>query len=281
MESTAIDISSYNGHIDWNGEINEVKTIIIRCGYGKDAKKHDDKMFVENIESAIERGMKIGVYLTSYAIDEDGAISEAEHTLRLVEPYKDKISLPVFLDVGESGTEAVSKRVIEAWSSKLEEQGYRTGVLCSDEWYEKYLKSLDDNIFRWIRTKEDAEKPDALLWQYTAKGKIDGIRGYVNMSKYENKGEDFKPVEKPKKKSTKATKKVAETPEYKGEYVVNSRGGLNMRRTASFDGEVIAVLPKGVKLICDGDYVEEDGKIWLFVHCKLHKGYCVLDYLER
>lgn len=278
MEYTAIDISSYNGHIDWEDEINDVRAIIIRCGYGKDAKKHDDKMFVENIENAIKKRMRIGVYLTSYAIDRDGALSEAEHTIRLIDPYKKDIDMPVFLDVGESGTEAVSKKVVEIWAEEIEKHGYTAGVLCSDEWNNKYLKNLDENICRWIRTKEDAERPDAFMWQYTTKGKVNGIRGNVNMSKYEIKDE------RPKKKVSKALRKKTEEVEikdYKGEYVVTSKGGLNMRRTASYDGEVVAVFPKNAKLVCEGDYIEENGKVWLFVHGGIHKGYCIIDYLER
>ena len=60
-----IDISKWNGDIDWKSVKNAgIDFVIIRAGYGTG---YVDPYFKQNIESAIENDMLIGVYWFSYA----------------------------------------------------------------------------------------------------------------------------------------------------------------------------------------------------------------------
>ena len=97
-----VDISAHNLDNDFKkAKEAGVKAVLIRCGYGRDFPKYDDPYFRQNIEGALANGMKVGVYLYSYAKNGASAVSEADHAIRLVKPYKDKLSLPVFYDVEE------------------------------------------------------------------------------------------------------------------------------------------------------------------------------------
>lgn len=92
-----IDVSEHNGSIDWlEAKADGVEYALIRCGFGKDYESQDDKYFHINIQDALDAGVKVGVYFYSYAQSVEAAASEAAHCLRLIEQYRDKLSLPVF-----------------------------------------------------------------------------------------------------------------------------------------------------------------------------------------
>lgn len=89
-----IDVSEHNGNINWTAVKNDgVDYALIRCGFGRDIESQDDKYFHINMEGALNAGLKVGVYFYSYADYGDAAAEEAEHCLRLINGYKDKLSL--------------------------------------------------------------------------------------------------------------------------------------------------------------------------------------------
>lgn len=92
-----IDVSEFNGRLDWP-RLKEagVGFAIIRSGYGV---SYEDPRFRENVEGCIACGIPFGVYHFSYALSPKGAEKEAEFCLRLLEPYKNQRTLPVFYDL--------------------------------------------------------------------------------------------------------------------------------------------------------------------------------------
>lgn len=180
-----VDISSHNLDNDFKkAKEAGVKAVLIRCGYGSDHVKYDDPYFVKNIEGALANGLKVGVYLYSYAKSGAFAISEADHALRLIKPYKDKLSLPVFYDVEEKGTEEGVSTRCKLFCDKLRSKGYKVGVYASLWWWETYLKDLDtSNIYIWL-AKWGGSKPSHKLdiWQYDAYGKVPGIGTGVDLN---------------------------------------------------------------------------------------------------
>lgn len=183
-----IDVSIHNGVIDWTKvKASGVDGAIIRCGYGRDLVKQDDARFRYNIEGAIAQGLRVGVYIYSYAKSEDSAKSEAAHVLRLIEPYKDKITLPVYYDLEENGTENGAKDRAIIFGDIIEKAGYWCGIYASLSWWQNYLKGLD-RFTKWVaywgvNNGRPNGKPNIQgldLWQYTSKGSVDGIKGFVD-----------------------------------------------------------------------------------------------------
>lgn len=95
-------------------------------------------------------------------------------------------------------------------------------------------------------------------------------------------------------KEVKAEKKAAPLPEmtkaeetpkadnpYIGAYTVVPEGGLNLRKGASKENGVIAVLPKNTKVECEGEYESENGIIWLKVKSSYGIGYVMYGFLKR
>ena len=127
-----------------------------------------------------------GVYLYSYANTINAAKSEAAHVLRLLEPYKNDLSYPVYYDLEEAGTEngAVERAIV--FGDIIESKGYWCGIYANQYWWRTYLKSGLDRFTKWVAKYSDS-KPSGIsgtydIWQYSSKGTVPGIKGNVDMN---------------------------------------------------------------------------------------------------
>ena len=186
MELKVIDVSVHQGSIDWAKVKNHIDGAIIRCGYGSDKTSQDDKRFVQNVEACIKHDIPFGVYIYSYAKTINAAKSEAAHVLRLLEPYKGKLSYPVYYDLEEAGTEkgAVERAIV--FGDIIEKAGYWCGIYANQHWWRTYLKNGLDRFTKWV-AKYSNSKPSGIsgtydMWQYTSKGYVPGIAENVDIN---------------------------------------------------------------------------------------------------
>lgn len=212
-----IDVSKHQGMIDWAAvKASGVKGAIIRCGYGDDVKTQDDSRFKENIEGCIANDIPFGVYIYSYAKNLFQAVSEADHVERLVDPYKDKLSFPVYLDLEQEGTQAGAVERARKFASVLQADGYKVGIYANLNWWKNYLVSLNE-FPKWVaaygqntgRPGTKPNMPGMVMWQYTSIGNIPGIKGNVDLNEYYGNIEDKQQESKPESKSE-STKKSNE-----------------------------------------------------------------------
>ena len=186
MELKLIDVSVYQGNIDWQEAKKHIDGVIIRCGYGSDNTDQDDKKFKQNIEACIKYDIPFGVYLYSYAKNIEKAKSEAAHVIRLLKPYKDKISYPVYYDLEEAGTEQGAVERALVFGEIIETEGYWCGIYANQYWWRTYLKDGLDRYTKWV-AKYSNEKPSGIsgtydIWQYSSRGSVPGIEGNVDMN---------------------------------------------------------------------------------------------------
>lgn len=189
MERKLIDISVHNGAIDFAQVKNAVDGVIIRCGYGSDIEAQDDKNFRDNILGCINNNIPFGIYLYSYAKTPEMARSEAAHVIRLVDPYKDKLSFPVYYDLEEDGTQEGAVERARAFAKVMVDAGYTVGIYANENWWNNYLAGLNE-FTKWVakygvnngvpNTKPDVENID--IWQYTSRGSVAGVNGNVDMN---------------------------------------------------------------------------------------------------
>jgi len=187
-----IDVSKWNGTIDWKAVKNSgVSYVIIRCGYRGSTQGMliEDPLFNTNIKGAIEAGLKVGVYFFSQATDEIEAVEEASYVLDKVKNYK--LSYPVFLDVEPSGgrgdkiDKATRTAVCKAFCETIQRAGYTAGIYANKTWLDEKIDASQLSAYKiWLA--QYAATPTYTgrydMWQYTSKGKINGISGDVDLN---------------------------------------------------------------------------------------------------
>lgn len=187
-----IDVSKWNGSIDWNAVKNSgVSYVIIRCGYRGSSQGSliEDPKYRTNIQGASAAGLKVGVYFFSQAINEIEAVEEASMVLSLVKGYK--LSYPIFLDVEPSGgrgdkiDKATRTAVCKAFCQTIKNSGYTAGIYANKTWLNSYIDTSQLSAYRiWLA--QYAAKPTYTgrydIWQYSSKGKVSGISGNVDMN---------------------------------------------------------------------------------------------------
>lgn len=180
-----IDVSSYQGRIDWTKVKPHIDFAILRCGFGNDIRRQDDTEFERNAEMCEKLGIPYGTYLFSYATNLDDAKSEVEHTLRLIKGKK--LEYPVFLDVETRRQMALPKtrlvEIVKYYCEEMEEAGYYVGIYASLDRFKSNLNSTElDAYDKWVAEWSNRftyNKP-AGMWQQTSHEDIPGIRGRVD-----------------------------------------------------------------------------------------------------
>lgn len=193
-----IDVSSHQGKIDWNLVAQDgVEFAIIRVGfrgYGSEGRLVVDEQFENNIQGAIAAGIKVGVYFFSQAVNETELLEEANLVLSQIEPYH--LDCPVVYDVekttgdGRNGrmnqisveertnlTKLFCQTVAGAGYTPMIYHNTEMGALMIDiaalEEYDKWYASYSSKMFYPYEYK---------IWQYSDKGKIQGINTNVDLN---------------------------------------------------------------------------------------------------
>lgn len=182
-----IDVSKWNGTIDWNlVKKAGYDYVIIRAGYGTGTV---DPYFKSYIQGAAKAGLKVGVYWFSYATSVAKAQQEADMCLKTIAPYKDSISYPVFFDYeyasydyaanqGIKITKSLATQMAKTFLNAVENAGYINGIYTNQDFGDKYFDSdllLDNNIWVAQYSSNCTYPRPYMMWQHTDKGTINGI----------------------------------------------------------------------------------------------------------
>ena len=191
--SMGIDVSKWNGNIDWNAVKNSgVSYVIIRCGYrgSSTGVLVEDPKFRSNIKGAKAAGLKVGVYFFSQAVNEVEAVEEASMALNLVNGYG--LNYPIFLDVEASGGrgDGISRdartAVCKAFCATVQNSGYAAGIYANKTWFSEKINTGSLTGYKiWLAQYASAPTYTATrydMWQYSSKGKVSGISGDVDMN---------------------------------------------------------------------------------------------------
>ncbi len=187
-----IDVSKWNGSIDWKAVKNSgVSFVIIRCGYRGSSQGVlvEDPKYSSNIKGALAAGLKVGVYFFTQAIDEVEAIEEASFVLEQIKDYK--ISYPVFLDVESSGGRAdkiskdVRTAVCKTFCETVKREGYTSGIYANKNWFTEKMNVSELSSYKiWLAqyasTPSYSGRYD--MWQYKSTGRVSGISGDVDLN---------------------------------------------------------------------------------------------------
>ncbi len=198
-EYKGIDVSSWQGKPDWTKvKKSGIEFAILRI-HQKDGS---DASFEHNYKGCKANAIPIGGYKYSYALTPAQALEEAEDTLSVLAGRG--LDFPVFYDLEwnsqrKLGSESIEK-IAETFLNRIKKAGYKVGVYCNMDWYQKVLTEKLRKYNLWIArypaddngTIQERLRPDiGVGWQYSSKGKVSGITGNVDMNVfYKNYTED-------------------------------------------------------------------------------------------
>lgn len=293
-----IDVSYHDGTIDWEKAKPNIEGAIIRCGYGQDLKKQDDKQYTRNVSECKRLGIPFGVYFYSYADTIDKVDGEVKHLKRLIEGLT--FDYPIFLDLEENKQESIAKEVANKWLRLM--KGYDVGIYANSWWWENLLKGV--NCKKWVAEWDNTQPriDGIVLWQYDAYGTVPGVGTKSvdcnkNIALTGNKPkktieEIAQEVIAGKWDNYPKRKKLLEDAGYNYEQVqalVNKilgvhkyltvdgvKWALNMRISPSTQAGIICTIPKGKRV----ELLNKTSKTWYQVKYEGKTGYCWSEYLK-
>lgn len=188
MEYTGVDVSKYQGDIDFNKVSKNIDFAIIRIGYGMYESQKDPK-FERNYEGFTSHNIPVGVYVYSYALNVEEAKREADVVIKWLSGRR--LNLPVYFDIEDKSQQNLGKKTLtdmcEAFCTKIEKNGYWAGIYANKYFLTTYLdyQKLQDRFTIWVAQWSDSNTYSGKydMWQYTSTGKVSGIKGNVDMNK--------------------------------------------------------------------------------------------------
>ena len=185
--SKGIDVSNHNGVIDWAKvkASGKVDFAIIRAGYGKSITQKD-KTFEQNYAGCKANGIPCGAYWYSYAVTPAEAEAEARTFLQAIAGKQ--FEYPVYFDIEERSALATGQKnctaMCKSFCSVMEKAGYWVGIYGSRSAIEAYIDAETQKRYS-IWAAEWSNKlnyhGEAGIWQYSDKGKVNGISGDVDL----------------------------------------------------------------------------------------------------
>ena len=180
-----IDVSSYQGNINWDVVKNHIDFAILRVGFGQ-YNSQKDKFFERNYEECRRLGIPVGIYHYSYAKNVDQARKEANLVLSWLKGKE--IQLPVYYDIEDNsqiglGKEMLTNMCVE-FCNTIEGAGLWAGIYANKHWFTRILDSekLGKRYTCWVAQYYDKCTYEGKydVWQNSSSGRIDGIVGNVD-----------------------------------------------------------------------------------------------------
>lgn len=205
MEIKGIDVSAWQGKIDWEKVADYgMGFAILRI---TEAGNIVDKYFEANLTGCNKHKIPVGVYKYSYAMTIAEIQSEARKVVSVLNGRK--LQYPVWLDLEYNnqrslGAENIHK-MAEAFEKIITAAGYKFGIYCNVDWYMNvicsHLKKYDFWIARYPANDDgwlqERLRPDfGVGWQYSSKAKIPGINGTVDRSVFYKDYKEVSTVDK-------------------------------------------------------------------------------------
>lgn len=199
IERLGIDISRAQNSIDWEtlAKVEDLEFVIIRAAQGT----AEDSRFAENVRAAMRLKIPFGMYFASSATTAEEAIAEANFAAEYAKQYQPIYGIWYDMELPKQQTLGKQKitQLLRVWCDRVKEVGVPYGIYSNRDWLNNRinLQQLADanlwyaaypSVKQKVLTdapKENRSKlsyPQAAIWQWTSKGRIDGIIGNVDMN---------------------------------------------------------------------------------------------------
>ncbi|MEG1492568.1 MAG: glycoside hydrolase family 25 protein [Oscillospiraceae bacterium] len=176
-----IDVSEWQGVIDWEKLRGKVDFAMLRAGYGQ---RTLDKQFERNVRECNRLGIPCGVYWFCYALTAGDARLEAQRCLEAIKPYR--IEFPVCYDLEYDSIDRANAKgviigkelasaMVDAFLGEIEAAGYYAMNYGNQDFLSRiFSPSIPQRWDLWLAAwpiNPDATGPaprQCGIWQYGA-----------------------------------------------------------------------------------------------------------------
>ena len=182
-----IDVSRYQGEIDWQTVKTDenVSYVYLKATEGASLV---DVTYHYNLEEAKKAGLKVGCYhFFSPTVDPETQFNNFTEVVKL-----DEQDLIPIIDVetrGRSSLKHFCERLTRFLGMVEEHYGVQPIIYTSSNFYNKYLAGRYTD-YKYMIARYHEEEPELsddikfVMWQFTANGRIAGIQGPVDRSRF-------------------------------------------------------------------------------------------------
>ena len=184
-----IDVSHHNGTIKWNEVVKnrKIKFVYVKATEGR---SHKDTKFSQNVKGARKAGLEVGAY---HFLKSSSAEEQFRFFQKIIQG-KGLTLLPM-VDIEEEGIGNMSPERLRDFLSEFcrlvkEKYGSYPILYTQAHIYRNVLAKDFSNYTIWISRygykpyMGSKRKPD--IWQFTERGKVKGIKGYVDLNRFEH-----------------------------------------------------------------------------------------------
>lgn len=188
LYQTGIDVSRYQGSVNWNQVAAAGKQyVIVRIGSSNNSGLYIDPYFLQNVNGAHAAGLRVGAYYYTYARTEAAVANELSYFLNALQGLK--LEYPVYVDVEDSSLTNLGRATLSGLVR------YAMNILYQRKWYagwysytsyiNNYLNaSLLNDYPLWVadyRATLGYTGPYS-MWQYSGSGTVSGISGACDLN---------------------------------------------------------------------------------------------------
>lgn len=186
-----IDVSSYQGTIDWT----KVKTDFVYIKLSQGVRSHDPRVN-EYANGAHQAGIKFGYYHFSTVNSTDVIADASAEVIDVIAHLKTLPSptLAFVLDIETNEIELTQEQIqlwINTFITGMEHHGYKVILYSGLSWLNTNLPQNHNlgNVPLWLAEYTKAANPilprgwkDYTIWQYSSEGHVMGIQGKVDLN---------------------------------------------------------------------------------------------------
>mgnify|MGYP004676471411 FL=1 len=184
-----LDLSKWQEQVDFDKiKAQGVEFVMLKIGgqSEKSGKLELDPYFTNNIEEALKRELKVGVYFYSHATSTDEARKQAGWVVKNLKEYP--LSLPIAFD-WENWNQYTSyhlsfhtlNNIANTFFTTLETKNYQTMLYSSKYYLDTVWYKEEYNIWLAHYTTDSKDKAEYNMWQLCNDGKIEGIDNLVDI----------------------------------------------------------------------------------------------------
>ena len=273
-----IDVSVWNGYIDWAALKDEIDYAILRIGWEETL----DTRFVEYATGCEKNNIPYGVYIYSYAESYAEAQGEAEFVLDTLDTYGFEPELPIWFDMEDAVHTALSStkknETVRGFCDTILAAGRQPGLYTFISWFRSYFTgSYYDSIPKWIAQIDGFSSNGTStfdggtwMWQYSWEASFDAISSAnTDVNYYYANFADI----------SSDTTYLSKCTEYPAHFTGKTSGSLTMRQYPSTSYSALGTISSGTTVEVTGLYKNSSGGYWYQVNYNGTNGYVDASYI--